>query len=119
MVKTRRRDLSRKIRADCPRDILITGTLEMRFLRFGCQILVAVLGTLQDLVALWSRNAVRNCICGVKCAPPSSAVPGVSREHCYSTFPRIEILRSLFFSHSLLHSELSNTRNVLVRQVNL
>ena len=31
MVETRRRDLSRKIRADCPREILITGTLEIRF----------------------------------------------------------------------------------------
>ena len=51
------------------------------FLRFGHQILVTVLVTLQDLLTLWPRNAVRNCVCGKKWGgpglpgPPSSAVP--------------------------------------------
>ena len=45
----------------------------------------SVLVTLQDLVTLWSRNAIKNCICGEKWGmngpvpppPPSSAVSAV------------------------------------------
>ena len=40
------------------------------FLRFGHQILVTVLVTLQDLVTLWPKNAVRNCVCGKKWGAP-------------------------------------------------
>ena len=49
--------------------------------RFGHQMLVAVLVTMQDLITLESMNAVKNCICGEKwwtmarLAPPSSAGP--------------------------------------------
>ena len=66
MVESGRCDPPRGVQADRPLKILKTGILETGFLRFGHKNLVAVLVTLQDLVALWSRNAISNCICNEK-----------------------------------------------------
>ena len=67
MVESRRRDPSGdgEVQAGWPRKFKKKLELwKCDFLRFGHQILVAVLGTLQDLVTLWSTSAVRNWICG-------------------------------------------------------
>ena len=54
IVERQKRDPSRGVRGNWLREILKTRTLEMQcdFLRFGHQILVAILVTLQDLVTL-------------------------------------------------------------------
>ena len=50
------------------------------FLRFGHQVLVAVLVTLQVLATLWSRNAVRNCICGEKLGSHGLPAPPIPKQ---------------------------------------
>ena len=53
LVESRRRDPSRGVRADWPRKIFENWNFgKCDFLRFGHQILVAVLVTLHDLVTL-------------------------------------------------------------------
>ena len=59
------------------REIMKLELWKCDFLGFGHQILVTVLVTLQDLVTLSSRNAVRNCICGRDMPPPPAPRSGM------------------------------------------
>ena len=91
MVESRTRNSSKGVQRIGLRKFWKLEPWTCAFLRFGYQILVAALVNLQELVILWSRKAVRNCICGEKwegawpfCQPPAPRSLSRTIVHIYT-----------------------------------